>query len=115
MQNDRLNLVCKAANEWQVITVLKGARTVIAVPGGNLYINPTGNPGMASGGSGDVLTGVLAGLMAQGLTPEQSTAAATFLHGLAGDLAAERLGQRSALAGDILTHLPTAIQELKIS
>ncbi|SHK68180.1 bifunctional ADP-dependent NAD(P)H-hydrate dehydratase/NAD(P)H-hydrate epimerase [Desulforamulus aeronauticus] len=115
VQNDRLNVVCKAAKEWQVVTILKGARTVIAVPGGKLYINPTGNPGMASGGSGDVLTGVVAGLMAQGLTPEQSAAAATFLHGLAGDLAAERLGQRSALAGDLLTHLPTAIQELKIS
>ncbi|AQS60136.1 bifunctional ADP-dependent NAD(P)H-hydrate dehydratase/NAD(P)H-hydrate epimerase [Desulforamulus ferrireducens] len=112
VQNERLKIACEAAQEWQVVTLLKGARTLIAVPGGELYINPTGNPGMASGGSGDVLTGVLAGLMAQGLAPGRAAAAAAFLHGLAGDLAAEKLGELSMLAGDILSYLPEAIKNV---
>ena len=112
VQGDRLNVTSNAAQEWRVVTLLKGARTLIGIPGGELYINPTGNPGMASGGSGDILTGVLAGLMAQGLAPGQAAAAAAFLHGSAGDLAAKRLGQHSVLAGDILSHLPEAMQKL---
>jgi NAD(P)H-hydrate epimerase len=89
--------------------VLKTATTVIAAPDGRYAINSTGNPGMATGGSGDVLTGLLAGLLGTGMTPWDAAISAVFAHGLAGDLAAASVGQRSLLAGHLLDHLPEAL------
>lgn len=112
VQDNRLNSTIVTATEWNLVVLLKGARTVIASPAGNTYINPTGNPGMATGGSGDVLTGIIAGLLGQGLLPERATAAGAYLHGRAGDLAASQLGLHSTLAGDLLMFLPEAFKEL---
>lgn len=110
---DRINVAREFATKHHVITVLKGSRSLIAAPDGEVYINPTGNAGMATAGSGDVLTGLTAGLLAQ--RPEDplgATLAAVYLHGLAGDLAADKLGMRSLLASDILAHLSAAILQV---
>lgn len=88
--------------------VLKGAPTVVALPSQEALINSTGNAGMATGGSGDVLTGLIAGLAGQGLEPASAAALGVFLHGRAGDLACAQLGMWSMLAGDILDHLAPA-------
>ena len=101
------------AGEVGVIVVLKGAPTVVAVPGGRTYINPSGNAGMASGGSGDVLTGILAALIGQGLDPESAACLGVYLHGLAGDLCAERLGEAGLIAGDVAAALPGALRVIE--
>ncbi len=107
---DRINVAREFATKHHVITVLKGSRTVIASPGGQVYVNPTGNAGMATAGSGDVLTGLVAGLLAQRPSePLEATVAAVYLHGLAGDLAASKLGLRPLIASDIIAHLSEAI------
>ncbi len=111
VQNNRVEIAANAARKWNAVVVLKGARTVVAGPDGSLYINPTGNPGMASGGTGDVLTGVIAGLLGQGLSPLQAAVAGVFFHGLAGDLAAGEKGMLSLVAGDLLNYLPRATKE----
>jgi NAD(P)H-hydrate epimerase len=102
------------AMKHQVHLVLKGSRTLTASPGGRVAVNPTGNPGMATGGTGDVLTGLVAGLLAQypTLLVEQVVAASVYLHGLAGDLAADELGQASMTAGDLLRALPHAFKTI---
>lgn len=107
---DRFGTARRFARERGAIVVLKGARTVIARPDGLLAISPTGNPGMATAGTGDVLTGMVAGLLAQGLPAWEAACSATYLHGLAGDLAANKLGEAGMLAGDLLAHIPDAIQ-----
>lgn len=112
VQEQRMAVTGKVATTWKVVTLLKGARTVIASPDGTVYINPTGNPGMASGGSGDVLTGVVAALMAQELEPVKAAAAGAYIHGLAGDLAARDKGMMGMVAGDILAALPSASREI---
>jgi len=112
VQDDRLGTAERTAAGWNCTVVLKGARTVVAGPDGTTYVNATGNPGMATGGSGDVLTGAVAGLLAQGLEPVRAAAAAVYLHGRAGDLAAETKGQPGLIAGDILDRLPEAIKEI---
>ena len=94
------------------VLVLKGAPTVVASPTGEVFINSTGNPGMATGGSGDVLTGIIAGLAGQQLDPLRAALLGVYLHGLAGDCARDRLGEWSLLAGDIVEHLPAAMQKL---
>ena len=100
------------AEAYGVITVLKGKDTVIAAPGGKVLCNPTGNSGMATGGSGDVLAGMCGSLLAQGAEPFQCAAAAVYLHGLAGDFAARRLGKASMLPTDIIAEIPNALQAL---
>ena len=90
--------------------VLKGHRTLVACPDGEIYVNQTGNPGMATGGSGDVLAGMVGGLLAQGLEPMAASPAAVYLHGLAGDLAAQALGEYAMTAADILEYLPQAMR-----
>jgi ADP-dependent NAD(P)H-hydrate dehydratase / NAD(P)H-hydrate epimerase len=97
----------------KVIVVLKGAFTGISFPDGTYMFNSTGNPGMATGGSGDVLTGIIVSLLAQGLSPEYSATAGVFLHGMAGDLAAEKFGQESMIAGDIIKCLGDAFNKVK--
>lgn len=106
---NRLEVAQDCARTYSSIVVLKGARTIIAHPNGHTSISPTGNPGMATGGTGDVLTGVIAGLLAQGLAPWEAAQSGVYLHGLAGDLAAEEYGHAGLIAGDLLHYLPRAI------
>jgi NAD(P)H-hydrate epimerase len=112
IQQDRLNVVRQFASEWGKVMVLKGGPTIIAAPNGDLFINSTGNPGMATGGSGDVLTGMIAGLLAQKLSPLDAALVGVYLHGLAGDLAAEDLSEMGMIAGDISYYIPAAIKEV---
>ncbi|MGE5558625.1 MAG: NAD(P)H-hydrate dehydratase [Bacillota bacterium] len=107
IQGDRVRIARALAEKWHAVLVLKGARTVIAGPSGDVRINTTGNPGMASGGMGDVLAGVICALVAQGAAPEQAAAAGSYLHGLAADLAA-RGGEIGITARDVLFYLPRA-------
>jgi len=111
---DRIAAAKRGAKELHSILLLKGAPTVIATPDGEVWISPTGNSGMATAGSGDVLTGLLAGLLAQAMEPLKAACAAAFLHGWAGDVAKEKLGERSMLAGDILAALPEAFKRLEL-
>lgn len=106
VQRDRIGLARRYALEHGVTLVLKGARTVIAAEDGRVFVNITGTPGMATGGAGDVLTGIIAGLLAQGLSAVQAAAFGAYLHGLAGErAAAARNHPASLLAGDIIEHL----------
>jgi len=98
--------------KYNAYVVLKGYSTAISWPDGRACYNSTGNPGMATGGSGDVLTGVILGLLAQGYDPIQSCVTGTYLHGLAGDLASESLGYEASLASDIIGHIGYAYQKL---
>jgi len=100
----------EVARAFKVILVLKGWHTVVAAPYGRVWVNPTGNPGMATGGTGDVLTGVIAALIGQGIFPCDAARFGVYLHGLAGDLAARKLGEASLVAGDLVKFLPRAIQ-----
>jgi len=96
------------AMNHRLIVVLKGAFTAIALPNGKCYFNSTGNPGMATAGSGDVLTGVILSLLAQGYSPEEAALAGCYIHGLAGDMAAVEFGQQALIASDIIAYLPYA-------
>lgn len=113
VQGDRLGAAVRAAERFGCVVVLKGAKTVVAAPGQVPLINSTGNPGMASGGTGDVLTGMIAGLLGQGMGPLEAATAAVYLHGLCGDLAAERQTQTALVAGDLLRFLPAALRRVK--
>ncbi|MBQ8732555.1 MAG: NAD(P)H-hydrate dehydratase [Oscillospiraceae bacterium] len=105
---DRINVASDFAQKHGVILVLKGANTVIASPDGICRINSTGNPGMAKGGSGDVLAGMIAGLVAQGIDPALAASAGVYLHGLAGDICRERFSEYAFLPTDLLAALPEA-------
>ncbi len=107
---DRVSSANALAARASVIVVLKGHGTVIA-DGRRHAINPTGNPGMATGGTGDVLTGIVAGLLAQGLEPFDAAQLGVYVHGLAGDLAAEALGQNSLIAHDLIDYLPNVFRQ----
>jgi NAD(P)H-hydrate epimerase len=114
IQGSRLEVARQFASEHELIVVLKGHRTLIAAPDGTVWVNPTGNPGMATGGTGDILTGIVAGLLAQ--FPKQAlqaTALAVYLHGLAGDIACEALGENSLVATDLLRFLPEAFARMR--
>ena len=118
----RMDFAKKLAEKTGAVAVLKGADTIVATPGGDSYTNTTGNPGMATGGSGDVLTGMIAGLWGQKQTCEdgglrrlaawEAAVCGVFLHGLAGDLAAEELGEYGMIAGDIAEKIPFAIRQI---
>jgi NAD(P)H-hydrate epimerase len=114
IQARRVENAREFAQKYQVNLVLKGFRTLTAAPDGKVWVNPTGNPGMATGGTGDVLTGLLAGLVAQyrDRPINEVAAAAVYLHGLAGDLAAKEMGQASLIAGDLIGALPRAYRLL---
>ncbi|MCP2043172.1 NAD(P)H-hydrate dehydratase [Pontibacter sp. HSC-36F09] len=118
-------LVCKSNNEYerleevrefcriyQCYMVLKGSHSAIATPEGDIYFNTTGNAGMATGGTGDVLTGILTGLVAQGYTLKEACLLGVYLHGLAGDLAKDTVGEIALIASDEIQHLPQAFQKL---
>lgn len=112
VQADRPAAAVDLAREYGVTVVLKGARTLIGLPGGEFYINPTGNPGMATAGTGDVLTGVIGSFMAQGLEAADAAAVGVYLHGLAGDMAAAERGQAGLIAGDIVDALQGSISKI---
>jgi ADP-dependent NAD(P)H-hydrate dehydratase / NAD(P)H-hydrate epimerase len=113
VQRDRIATVRQFATAWHAHVVLKGATSVIGIPDGTVLLNPTGNPGMASGGTGDVLTGVLGAFLARGLDATAALVSAVYLHGLAGDVAAERHGQESLIAGDVIEALPEAFRRIR--
>ncbi|TNF84293.1 MAG: NAD(P)H-hydrate dehydratase, partial [Acidobacteria bacterium] len=112
VQADRVGAVEKAARETGTCVVLKGHQSLVASPEGEVFVNPTGNPGMASGGTGDVLTGLVAGLAGQGYEALVAAQLGVYLHGLAGDLAAEKMGQSAVAASDLLDCLPAAFDVL---
>lgn len=114
VQRDRIGIARSFARKHEVTVVLKGHRTLIAQPDGEVWVNTTGNPGMATGGTGDVLTGMVAGMIAQ--NPQRVTeavAAAVHLHGLAGDIACEMVGEQSLVATDLIKALPEAFQRVR--
>jgi len=107
----KLELAREMAFRHSIYLVLKGAYTAIVCPDGRIFFNPTGNPGMATGGSGDVLTGMILGWLAQGYPPLQAALLGVYLHGFAGDLASAKLGMEGMIAGDILFHIPKATKK----
>ena len=109
VQNDRIGISQEVAEETAATVVLKGARTIISDSESNVYVNPTGNPGMASGGMGDVLTGMIASFLGQGLGEIESAQVGVYLHGLAADIAREKKGELALIATDILDSLSEAI------
>ena len=110
---ERLELQREIAMKYHVIIVLKGANTAVAMPNGTVFFNSTGNPGMATAGSGDVLTGMILSLLAQRYTPEEAAVLGVYLHGLAGDLAASEIGQEALIASDITQYIGNAYTSLK--
>lgn len=114
VQNDRVGTAARFAAEFGVTVVLKGEGTVIASPDGRTHINISGNPGMATGGTGDVLSGVIASLMGQGLEPFEASVLGTFVHGMAGDIASREKGEHGMTAGDLAERLPEAMRILSI-
>lgn len=112
IQRDRIGVARSFAAEYGVATVLKGNRTVVALPDGRIYINPTGNAGMATAGMGDVLAGIIAGLAAQGVPAYDAAIAGVYLHGLAGDRAVDIVGMHGMVAGDLLPRIPDVMSQL---
>jgi NAD(P)H-hydrate epimerase len=110
---DRLTAVREAAARWDAVVHLKGRRALTAAPDGRVWVNPTGNPGMATGGTGDVLTGVVSALVARGLDAATATWAGAWLHGTAGDVAAAMFGPAPMSAGDVADALPRAFARLR--
>ena len=112
VQADRVGVASKFAVDAAAVVVLKGAQTVIAAPDGRVFINPTGNSGLAKGGAGDLLTGLIGGLLAQGCTALDAACAGAYLHGLCADLAIPELTERAMLPSDLLHYLPEAFLEV---
>lgn len=108
----RVEIAREFTSQHKVFLVLKGAPTVVAAPEGRIFINPTGNSGLGSGGTGDVLTGLLAGLLAQGASPLNAALSAVFIHGLAADIGASRFTEYPLAAGDLLSLIPEAFHQL---
>jgi NAD(P)H-hydrate epimerase len=113
IQADRFGTVQMSVEKYARPVLLKGAYSVACDTEGHLLVNVTGNPGMASGGMGDVLAGIVAGLMAQGLLPIQAAAVGAYLHGAAGDLCAETMGPVGFVASDLARNLPAARAKLE--
>jgi len=109
VQADRIETVRRFCIRYRVYLDLKGARSVLGSPDGRIFINPTGNPGMATGGSGDVLTGMIGAFLARRLDPLPALQAGCFLHGLAGDIAVADRGEEGLVAGDIIEAIPSAL------
>lgn len=112
IQKNRKEIAQGLADDYGVTVVLKGMNTVVSAPGKRVYINRTGNPGMASGGVGDVLTGVIASLIGQGFSPFEAAKKGVYLHGAAGDIAAKEKGEASLTASAMLKKLPEAIKRM---
>ncbi|MCX5641830.1 MAG: NAD(P)H-hydrate dehydratase, partial [Candidatus Omnitrophica bacterium] len=112
IQKSRKKTALRFSREYNVVTVLKGHQTIVTAPEGSFYLNFTGNPGLATAGSGDVLAGLIAGLVVQGLPAFPAASLGVYLHGLAGDLVSRENGEASLLAGDLLEKIPSAIRFL---
>ena len=112
IQQNRAKWAWEASKEFDCIVLLKGHETVISVPNGRIFINHTGNSALSKAGSGDVLTGMIAGFCAQGLSIESASCVAVYLHGLAGEFAARNLSEYSVLATDLIKHIPLAIKAI---
>jgi len=113
VQSRREDAAREVAGSAGATVLLKGAGTVCADASGELFLNPTGNVGLATGGTGDVLTGVVAALLARGVPGLEAAAAAAFIHGLAGDMASERIGSTGMVAGDVLDRVPEAFRAIE--
>ncbi|TAN62587.1 carbohydrate kinase-like protein, partial [bacterium] len=111
IQKNREKLAKYFASHYNIVLVLKGHRAIVAAPDKKIYVNPTGNPGMATAGSGDVLTGIIAALLGQGLGAFEAAKTGVYLHGLAGDLAAKEKTQAGMIASDIIEKIPDAIKK----
>ncbi len=111
VQADRIGAARETSRRQQVVIVLKGAHTVIAAPDGRVFVNTTGNPGMATGGMGDVLTGIIGSFLAQKLDPLDAALLGVYIHGLAGDRAAERMGLPGLIASDVINELPFILKQ----
>jgi NAD(P)H-hydrate epimerase len=109
----RIRMQCAFSGTYKIIVVLKGAHTSVTFPDGRCFFNTTGNPGMATGGSGDVLTGIILSLLAQGYPPEQAALLGVYLHGLAGDIALQDSSGEALIAGDITENLGAAFRKIK--
>ncbi|MBT6718377.1 MAG: NAD(P)H-hydrate dehydratase [Nitrospina sp.] len=112
IQEDRIKVTSEFAKKHSVILLLKGAPSLVGTPDGNIFINPSGNPGMATGGSGDVLTGIIAGLAAQNIPLQNAAVAGAYIHGYSGDLFAKSESQTNLIAGDLLRSLPEALKRV---
>jgi ADP-dependent NAD(P)H-hydrate dehydratase / NAD(P)H-hydrate epimerase len=112
IERDRLASAREIARQTGAIVVLKGHRTIVATPDGRASINGSGNPGLATAGTGDVLTGVVGAFLGRGLAPRDAARAAVFLHGAAGDRAAAEVGEQGLIASDVIDRLPAAIAAL---
>jgi NAD(P)H-hydrate epimerase len=112
VQEDRITVASDFAARYKVTVVLKGAGTVVASPDGRVFINATGNPGMATGGTGDVLTGIIGSLLAQGHPAVQAACLGVYVHGLAGDLASQDKGEPGMIAGDLIEKIPEALKTI---
>ena len=110
---ERLEKQRELATKYNLVVIVKGAHTTVAMPNGTIFFNTTGNPGMATAGSGDVLTGIILSLLAQRYSPEEAAVLGVYLHGLAGDLAADEIGQEALIASDITEHLGHAFGALR--
>ncbi len=113
IQADRVNIAQYFAKKWDKVVVLKGANTVIASPTGEVLMSPFANPALATAGTGDVLAGEIAGLLAQDLKLFDAAGVSVYIHGLAGEIIAENIGDAGMLASDLLSILPKAIKKLK--
>ncbi len=110
---EKLEQQIALSEEYKIFIVLKGANTSISTPEGKIYFNSTGNPGMATGGTGDVLTGMITSFLGQGYVPREAAILGVYLHGLAGDIAADFLGHECLMASDIIDYLPQAFREIR--
>jgi len=115
IQEDRISYALEFATKYKCFIVLKGARSIIATPEGQIYINPTGNPGMSTGGMGDVLAGVIAGLISQKYSPKEACILGTFSHGLSGDIVTKEIGRSGITATDVANSIPSALKEINLN
>ena len=113
VESDRFDVAQRAAREWNVVVVLKGAFTLVAEPGGKVHVNPFATAALATAGTGDVLAGVVAGLLAQGLSPTDAAVAGAYIHGAAGQMLAGEVGAAGCTAGDLLPRLPQIMRQLR--
>ncbi len=114
VEEGRIEVARKLAKRIGSTIVLKGVPTIVASKDGAAILNSTGNPGMATAGAGDVLSGIISGLWAQGLSDAEAAWAGVYLHGLSGDLVIKKLGERSLMANDLIEYLPNAIQLIEV-
>ena len=112
VQKNRKNIALTFAREYNIVLVLKGYQTIVTDPDGKFYINETGNPGMATAGTGDILTGMIASFIGQGIEPFNAAALGAYFHGLAGDIAVKEKGALSLIATDLLNKLPEVLRKL---